>query len=130
MSNVSQFFGGAPKRILRGATAVETSRVGDRSLVNLGIVNTGVFVDPTKSFIVSSYVSGITAASLETRVRAGRITGNAILSGSGSARISDAGEIIVSSGNGLITGSTIVESNIPNFYFANRATVYWEAIEY
>jgi len=122
MSNISQFLGGAPKRILRGATFV-TSSGG----VNIGTVNTGIFVDPQKSYIVSSY-SGAGRAFVN---ESSGLSYGVIMDGSGTAYISTSGEVVVNSGAGVDGlpsprrfdpfGTTSLNS---------AATVHWQVVEY
>jgi len=122
MSNISQFLGGAPKRILRGATFV-TSSGG----VNVGMINTGIFVDPQKSYIVSSY-SGAGRSYVNT---SSGLWFGVTMDGSGTAYISTSGEVVITSGAGV--------NNVPSPSRFDRsrttsvnsaATVYWQVVEY
>ena len=134
MSNISQFFGGAPRRILRGATEVQSTAnfLGEVAPGNLfdrfgweparGVINTGVFVDPVKSTISSSYSGNLN--SRYWRSAEAYIT----LEGNGAATISNTGEILVYSGKGVAESRS--RSSSSTFEIKSSALVYWEVLEY
>jgi len=123
MSNISQFLGGAPKRILRGTTRVSSTFTvaGNATGTNPEIVYTGIFVDPQKSYIVSSY-AGETQTFISER---SSLSFGVCNEGSGTAYISTSGEVVVTSGTGSyrrVQGRT--------FWIDSAANVYWQVVEY
>ena len=123
MSNISQFLGGAPKRILRGTTRVRSiyTVVGNREASIPEVVYTGVFVDPEKSYIVSSF-SGETDLVIRDR---SSLPFSFCNEGSGTAYLSTSGEVVVTSGTGAFgRGGT------RTYVIDSAANVYWQVVEY
>ena len=133
MSNISQFYGGAPKRILRGSTAVISGNPIVTGVTPAGTVNTGIFVDPEKSSITSSYESVTNLAMGEARPERGGLGARfftlVTVHGSGYATLVN-GEVVVRSGRGLY------EPQLPSGRIEDignlrsEAIVYWQVVEY
>jgi len=119
MSSISQFLGGAPKRILRGATFVRSFAE------NANSISTGIFVDPQKSYIVSSYTG---EASVYLNTNGGGFFYGVSMDGSGSAYISTSGEVVVVSGKGKSRLGYGLAGSSGSMNSA--ATVYWQVVEY